>query len=111
MVDPGWLCVGLFVLMLDSTVVVLALPSIQRDLDAPNTALAWVQNGYLLAICVTVVTTGRLVDMFGRKRIFLWSLAVFALGSAIAALSQTEGVLVAGRIVPPDSHSSAATGR
>ncbi|HEY8779328.1 MAG TPA: MFS transporter [Solirubrobacterales bacterium] len=100
---PWWTlagsCVGLFVLMLDSTVVVLALPSIQQDLDASNTALAWVQNGYLLAISVLVVTVGRLGDMFGRKRIFNWSLAVFALGSAIAALSQTEGVLVAARIV------------
>jgi EmrB/QacA subfamily drug resistance transporter len=85
--------------MLDSTVVVLALPSIQHDLDASNTALAWVQNGYLLSMAVLVVTAGRLGDMFGRKRIFLWSLAVFALGSAISALSQTEGVLVAGRIV------------
>src|SRR2546429_2872652 len=60
---PWWTlagsCVGLFVLMLDSTVVVLALPSIQKDLDASSTALAWVQNGYLLALAVLVVTAGR----------------------------------------------------
>ena len=64
-------CAGLFLLMLDSTVVALALPSIRRDVGASAAGLQWVMNGYLLAIAVLVVTAGRLGDMFGRKRLFL----------------------------------------
>ena len=52
-------CAGLFLLMLDSTIVTLALPSIQRELDASSEALQWVMNGYLLIIAVLVVTLGR----------------------------------------------------
>ncbi|MEK6277706.1 MAG: MFS transporter [Actinomycetota bacterium] len=100
---PWWTlvgsCVGLFLLMLDSTVVVLALPSIQHDLDASDTALQWVQNAYLLAVAVLVVTLGRLGDMLGRRLVFVWSLAVFAAGSAMAALASSEGILVAARVV------------
>jgi hypothetical protein len=61
-------CAGLFLLMLDSTVVALALPSIRHDVGASSQGLQWVLNGYLLAITVFVVTAGRLGDMFGRNR-------------------------------------------
>ena len=61
-------CSGLFILMLDSTVVALALSAIRADLGASAEALQWVMNGYLLTIAVLVVTAGRLGDMFGRKR-------------------------------------------
>ncbi len=63
-------CSGLFLLMLDSTVVSLALPSIRHDVDASSAGLQWIMNGYLLVITVLVVTAGRLGDMFGRKRLF-----------------------------------------
>lgn len=72
---PWWTlagaCTGLFILMLDSTVVALALPSIRHDVGASATGLQWVMNGYLLAITALVVTAGRLGDIFGRKRLFL----------------------------------------
>jgi EmrB/QacA subfamily drug resistance transporter len=92
-------CAGLFLLMLDSTIVTLALPSIQRDLDASHEALQWVMNGYLLIIAVLVVTLGRLGDMFGRKRLFLIGMAVFAAGSVVSAAAPDDVVLVGGRFV------------
>ena len=61
-------CLGLFILMLDSTVVALALPTIERDLHAFADNVQWVLNGYLLVISVTVVTAGRLGDIYGRRR-------------------------------------------
>jgi EmrB/QacA subfamily drug resistance transporter len=92
-------CMGLFVLMLDSTVVTLALPAIRRGLDASASELQWVLNAYLLALAVLVVTAGRLGDMFGRRRVFLASLGVFAVGLVIAALSPSIEVLVLARII------------
>jgi MFS family permease len=61
-------CTGLFVLMLDSTVVVLALPAIRSDLNASTDGLQWIQNAYLLTLAATVVTAGRLGDIRGRRR-------------------------------------------
>ena len=62
---------GLFVLMLDSTVVALALPSIRVDLGASTSELQWVQNVYLLAMAALVVTLARSGDLFGRRRLFV----------------------------------------
>jgi EmrB/QacA subfamily drug resistance transporter len=92
-------CAGLFLLMLDSTVVALALPSIRHDVGASSTGLQWVMNGYLLAIAVLVVTAGRLGDMFGRKRLFLAGTAIFALGSAVSGAAGDEHVLILGRLL------------
>ena len=92
-------CMGLFVLMLDSTVINLALTPIAKDIGATTAGLQWVVNGYLLVLAATVVTAGRLGDMFGRRRIFLVGMALFAAGSVICAMSSTEEVLVAGRLV------------
>ena len=92
-------CAGLFILMLDSTVIALALPSIHRDLDATSAGLQWVMNGYLLVITVLVVTAGRLGDMFGRKRLFLIGMAVFALGSVLAGAAGDELALIGGRVL------------
>jgi len=85
--------------MLDSTVVALALPSIRNDIDASAEGLQWAMNGYLLAITILVVTAGRLGDMFGRKRLFLAGLCVFALGSILSGAAQGESTLIAGRIL------------
>jgi EmrB/QacA subfamily drug resistance transporter len=84
--------------MLDSTVVTLALPTIQRDLDASAIGLQWMLNAYLLTITVLVVTAGRLGDMFGRRRLFLVGLAVFAAGSVLSAVAWSQDAMIAGRI-------------
>ena len=100
---PWWTlagtCAGLFLLMLDSTVVALALPSIRHDVGATAEGLQWVMNGYLLAIAVFVVTAGRLGDMFGRKRLFLAGMVVFALGSVISGAAGSQETLIVGRIL------------
>jgi EmrB/QacA subfamily drug resistance transporter len=92
-------CAGLFLLMLDSTVVALALPSIRGDVDASSAGLQWMMNGYLLAITVFVVTAGRLGDIFGRKRLFILGAAVFALGSLVSGAAGDEQALVLGRVL------------
>jgi EmrB/QacA subfamily drug resistance transporter len=92
-------CAGLFLLMLDSTVVAVALPSIRHDIGASSQGLQWVMNGYLLAITVFVVTAGRLGDMFGRKRLFLIGTLTFALGSAVSGLAGDELTLICGRLL------------
>jgi EmrB/QacA subfamily drug resistance transporter len=92
-------CAGLFLLMLDSTVVTLALPSLQRDLDASAIDLQWVMNAYLLTITALTVTAGRLGDMFGRRRLFLIGIGVFAAGAVLSAISWNPDVMIAGRVV------------
>jgi EmrB/QacA subfamily drug resistance transporter len=100
---PWWTlagaCVGLFLLMLDSTAVALALPSIRHDIGASSAGLQWVMNGYLLTITAFVVTAGRLGDMFGRKRLFLVGLGLFALGSAVSGAAGGELWLIGGRVL------------
>jgi EmrB/QacA subfamily drug resistance transporter len=100
---PWWTlvgaCAGLFVLMLDSTVVALALSSIRHDIGASSAGLQWVMNGYLLTIAALVVTAGRLGDMFGRKRLFLAGMCVFALGSVFSGAAGGELALIAGRVL------------
>lgn len=100
---PWWTlagtCAGLFLLMLDSTVVALALPSIRHDVGASAAGLQWVMNGYLLAITALVVTAGRLGDIFGRKRMFLVGMCVFALGSVLSGAANDELTLIAGRVL------------
>jgi MFS family permease len=90
---------GLFVLMLDSTVINVALPDIARELDATTAGLQWVMNAYLLVLAAFVVSAGRLGDIFGRRRLFVLGMAAFAGGSVVAAMSDGEEVLVAGRIL------------
>jgi EmrB/QacA subfamily drug resistance transporter len=100
---PWWTligaCSGLFLLMLDSTVVALALPSIKHDVGASAEGLQWVMNGYLLAITIFVVTAGRLGDMFGRKRLFLAGMVIFAFGSALSGAAGNQEALIAGRVL------------
>jgi EmrB/QacA subfamily drug resistance transporter len=100
---PWWTlagaCSGLFLLMLDSTVVALALPSIRGDVGASSEGLQWVMNGYLLTIAVLVVTAGRLGDMFGRKRVFVAGMVVFALGSVVSGAAGDQQTLILGRIL------------
>jgi len=88
---------GLLVLMLDSTVVALALAPIRVDLGADTAGLQWVQNVYLLVLAAFLVTFGRLGDVFGRRRVFQLGMATFALGSVVSATAGSIEQLVAGR--------------
>jgi DHA2 family methylenomycin A resistance protein-like MFS transporter len=92
-------CLALFMTILDSTVVTLALPSIQRDLVAGISGLQWVADAYVLAFASLLLTGGTVGDRLGRKRLLLAGLMVFTAGSAVCALAGSIAVLVAGRVV------------
>src|SRR3954454_18829545 len=87
-------CMGLFVLMLDSTVINLALTPIARDIGATIAGLQWVVNGYLLVLAATVVPAGRVGDILGRRAVFIAGMALFAAGSVLCATSASEEVLM-----------------
>jgi EmrB/QacA subfamily drug resistance transporter len=95
----GAMCFALFMLMLDNTVMNVALPTIQRDLGSSLSGLEWTINGYTLAIAVLLVTGGRLGDIFGRRRMFLIGVTLFALSSMSAGLAAGTGMLIASRVV------------
>lgn len=95
----GAMCFALFMIMLDNTVVNVALPSIQRDLDATIAGLEWTVNGYTLSFAVLLATGGRLGDIFGRRRMFLVGVVIFALSSATAGLAPDATALVVSRVV------------
>ncbi len=93
------MCFALFMIMLDNTVVNVALPSIQRDLGASLSSLEWTVNAYTLTFAVLLVTGGRLGDIFGRRRVFLSGVILFAASSALIGLAPDQAWLVAGRAV------------
>jgi EmrB/QacA subfamily drug resistance transporter len=95
----GAMCFALFMLMLDNTVMNVALPTIQRDLGSSLSGLEWTINGYTLAIAVLLVTGGRLGDIFGRRRMFLIGVTLFALSSMSAGLAADTGMLIGSRVV------------
>ncbi len=83
----GAVCFGLFMALLDVTVVNVALPTIQHDLNESFSTLEWVVNAYTLVFAVVLVTSSRLGDIYGRKRVFMIGMAVFTLGSFLCAIS------------------------
>jgi EmrB/QacA subfamily drug resistance transporter len=91
------MCFALFMIMLDNTVVNVALPSIQSSLNASLPGLEWTLNAYTLTFAVLLVTGGRLGDVYGRRRVFLVGVAIFALSSAAVGLAPAEAWLVSGR--------------
>jgi EmrB/QacA subfamily drug resistance transporter len=95
----GAMCFALFMVMLDNTVVNVALPSIQRDLDADIGDLEWVVNGYTLTFAVLIATGGRLGDIFGRRAMFLTGVVIFAITSATAGLAADSTMLIVSRAV------------
>jgi EmrB/QacA subfamily drug resistance transporter len=95
----GAMCFALFMMMLDNTVVNVALPSIQRDLHASLSALEWTINAYTLTLAVLLVTGGRLGDIFGRRRGFMIGVVVFGVSSAVIGLAPNGEVLVAFRAI------------
>ncbi len=95
----GAVSFALFMIMLDNTVVNVALPSIQQGLGAGLSQLQWVVNGYALTFAVLLLTGGKLADMLGRKRIFLLGLAVFTAASLACGLAGSAGALIGWRAV------------
>jgi EmrB/QacA subfamily drug resistance transporter len=93
------MCVGVLMIVLDATVVNVALPYIQRDLRFSQSSLAWVMNAYLIAFGGLLLLAGRLGDLLGRRSVFLVGLAVFTTASLACGLSQSQEVLVAARFV------------
>jgi MFS family permease len=90
-------CLAQFMVILDATIVNVALPSIQRDLQFSAADLAWVINGYTLIFGGFLLLGGRAGDLFGRKRLFVAGLAIFSIASLLNGLATTSGLLVAAR--------------
>ena len=93
------LCAGFLMIILDQTIVNVALPSIQSDLDFSQSSLAWVVNAYLIAFGGLLLLAGRLGDLIGRKRIFLAGLTVFTLASLLCGAAQTQEMLIGARFL------------
>jgi EmrB/QacA subfamily drug resistance transporter len=93
------LCAGFLMIILDQTIVNVALPSIQTDLHFSPSGLAWVVNAYLIAFGGLLLLVGRLGDLVGRRRIFLAGLTVFTSASLVCGLADSQAVLVAARFV------------
>ncbi|MCW3041144.1 MAG: drug resistance transporter, EmrB/QacA subfamily [Solirubrobacterales bacterium] len=93
------LCAGVLMIVLDATIVNVALPSIQDDLGFSQTGLAWVVNAYLIAFGGLLLLAGRLGDLAGRRRVFLIGLVVFTVASLACAAAPSQGVLIVARFV------------
>ena len=93
------LCLGSLMIVLDTTIVNVALPSIRADLGFSQTSLAWVVNAYLLTFGGFLLLGGRLGDLFGHRRLFLGGIALFTVASLACGLSTTQGLLVGARAV------------
>ena len=93
------LCVGMLMIVLDATIVNVALPTIQRDLGFSQSSLAWVVNAYLIAFGGLLLLAGRVGDLIGRRRVFMVGLAVFVAASLLCGLAQSQALLVGARFV------------
>src|SRR5438309_5478818 len=93
------LCAGMLMIILDQTIVNVALPSIQSDLGFSSSGLAWVVNAYLIAFGGLLLLAGRLGDLIGRKRVFMTGLVVFTAASVLCGLSLSRGMLIVARFV------------
>jgi EmrB/QacA subfamily drug resistance transporter len=93
------LCTGMFAVLLDTTIVNVALPSLITDLHASLDQALWVVNGYLLVFCALLIVASRLGDMFGRRRMFVAGLALFAVASALCGAALNPAELIAARVL------------
>src|SRR6266513_1517563 len=92
-------CLGQLMIVLDTTIVNVALPSMQRDLHFTQANLTWVVNAYLISYGSFLLLAGRLGDLIGRKRVFLSGLVVFTVASALCGLAQDQAMLVGARFL------------
>jgi EmrB/QacA subfamily drug resistance transporter len=102
--DTRWLalyvlCLGSLMIVLDATIVNVALPSIREDLGFSETSLAWVVNAYLLTYGGLLLLGGRLGDLFGHRRLFIYGITLFTVASLACGLATTQGFLVAARAI------------
>ncbi len=100
--DKKWwtllaVCAGMFMLLLDVTIVVVAQPAIQEGLDASFTDVQWVLDAYALTLASLLLTSGVLADRYGRKRLFLTGLVIFTLGSLLCGVAQDPLMLIVSR--------------
>src|SRR5215212_3765746 len=93
------LCFGMLMIVLDVTVLNVALPSIQDDLGFSQSSLAWVVNAYLISFGGLLLLAGRLGDILGRKNVFMAGLGVFTVASLLCGVAQSQELLVAARFV------------
>ncbi|WP_321815487.1 MULTISPECIES: DHA2 family efflux MFS transporter permease subunit [unclassified Paraburkholderia] len=93
------LCLGVLMIVLDTTIVNVALPSIRADLRFTETSLVWVVNAYMLTFGGFLLLGGRLGDLFGHRRLFLLGITVFTLASAACGLANSQGILIIARAV------------
>ena len=93
------LCAGMLMIVLDATIVNVALPSIQDDLGFSQSNLAWVVNAYLIAFGGLLLLSGRIGDLIGRRRIFLIGLTVFTAASLLCAVADSQAMLIGARFV------------
>jgi EmrB/QacA subfamily drug resistance transporter len=93
------LCAGFLMIVVDTTIVNVALPSIRRDLGFSQAGLAWVVNAYLIAYAGVMLLAGRLGDLIGRKRVFLIGLAMFTTASMVCGLSFSQTMLIVARFI------------
>src|SRR5579875_1994970 len=92
-------CFGLFMIMLDNTVVNVALPTMEKDLGVSLSSLEWIVTAYALTFAALMITGGKLADMYGRRRIFVVGLAIFTLSSLACGLAPNAGFLIGARAV------------
>src|SRR5437868_11056234 len=93
------ICLGLFIVQLDTTVVNLALPSIQASLGSNVSTLQWIVDAYNLAIASLLLSGGALGDLYGRRRLFLIGQAIFTLSSIACGIAPSSGILLAARAI------------
>src|SRR5690349_14638834 len=93
------LCLGFLMIILDATIVNVALPTIQKDLGFSQSGLAWVVNAYLIAFGGLLLLAGRLGDLIGRRRVFLIGLVTFTTASLLCGISDSKGLLIAARFI------------
>src|SRR5579859_6185921 len=93
------LCTGFLLIVVDMTIVNVALPSIRRDLGFSQSGLAWVVNAYLIAFAGLLLLAGRLGDLLGRRRVYLVGLGIFTVASLLCGLSFSQPMLIAARFV------------
>ena len=93
------LTTGFFMILLDTTIVNVAIPAMSKGLNAPLDEILWVLNAYILVYAVLLIPAGRLGDLFGQRNMFALGLAVFTLASALCGFSQNSTELIAARIV------------